>query len=214
MKEWLYNQRLLLVHWTSQEVSRTVDTTRPSLLMRIRDRADADAWHAFDEIYRPMLYRFATACRLDHADAEDVSQHCLTAIANRISDFAYDPKKGKFKGWLRTMVNNRVRNLMRDRKDRPGKTDDFERNQQREPQPDEVFDKIWMEEHLWHCLRELKGEVDESTYKAFQLYVLEQKPIEEVCAGLSMTPNNVYTIKWRMTEKVGAKMKDLLDDDE
>ncbi len=112
------------------------------------------------------------------------------------------------------MVNNRVRNLMRDRKDRPAKTDDFDRNQQREPQPDEVFDTIWMEEHLWHCLRELKDEVDESTYKAFQFYVLEQRSIEDVCAELRMKPNNVYTIKWRMTEKVGAKMKELLDGDE
>jgi RNA polymerase sigma-70 factor (ECF subfamily) len=46
-----------------------VDTTRPSLLLRIRDLSDKAAWRAFDEIYRPMVFRFALASGLSHADS-------------------------------------------------------------------------------------------------------------------------------------------------
>ena len=135
-----------------------------------------------------------------------------STVSDRIAEFSYDPKKGRFKGWLRTLVNNRVRNLWRDRREQQAGTADFQRDQQREPSPDEVFDKIWMEEHIAHCLRLLKGEVDETTFKVFQHYVMDQWPLEKVCTEFKVKPNNVYTIKWRMTERVAAKMKELVDD--
>ena len=188
-----------------------MDTTRPSLLLRIRDRSDRSAWETFDALYRPMLQRFARARGLSAADAEETAQQCLASIADRIAEFSYDPQKGRFKGWLCTLVNNRVRNLLRDRREQQGETADFEATPQREPTPDEAFDRIWMEEHLWHCLRELRGEVEETTFLAFQSYVIEQRPIEQVCEELKLTSNNVYTIKWRLTERVAAKMRELLD---
>ncbi len=188
-----------------------MDTTRPSLLLRIRDRGDTGAWRTFDAIYRPMLYRFARAYGLAHDDAEEVAQHCLTVISDRIGEFSYDPKKGRFKGWLRTLANNRVRNLLRDRKEQQAGTGVFQKVQKCETPPEEVFDEIWLEEHLWHCLRELQGEVKESTYMAFQYYVIDEWPIEKVCAELNMKPSNVYTIKWRLTERVATRMKELMD---
>ena len=188
-----------------------MDTTRPSLLLRIRDRSDDDAWRTFDAIYRPMLYRFAKSNTLSDADADDITQQCLAVISEKMAEFAYDRGEGKFKSWLRTMVNNRVRNLWRDRRERQADTGAFRNLEQPGPPPDEEFDRIWMQEHLWHCLRELQNEVEQPTYLAFQHYVVEQWPIERVCRELNMTPNNVYTIKWRLTEKVAAKMKTLVD---
>jgi RNA polymerase sigma-70 factor (ECF subfamily) len=191
-----------------------VDTTRPSLLLRIRDRSDTDAWRTFDAIYRPMLQRFARARGLDQDAAEDVTQQCLAAIYDHIGEFNYDPSKGRFKSWLRTLVNNRVRDLLRVQRDRQGDTGAFRQAQQREDSPEDVFEQIWMEEHLGHCLRELRCEVEETTFKAFWDYVMEEQPIEHVCAALNLKPNNVYTIKWRLTERIAAKMKELVDDTE
>ncbi len=189
-----------------------METTRPSLLLRIRDHTDSAAWRAFDAVYRPMLYRFARASGLGHDDAEDTAQQCLVGVSEHIGEFAYDPQRGRFKSWLRTLVNNRVRNLLRARRERQGQSGDFQAAQQCEPAPEEAFDKIWMEGHLWHCLREIRAEVEEATFLAFQYYVIEQRPLETVCAALNLTPNNVYTIKWRLTERVAAKMKELLGD--
>lgn len=191
-----------------------METTRPSLLLRIRDRSDTDAWRAFDAIYRPMLHRFALSQGLTRDDAEDVRQECLAAIYDRIGDFAYDPARGRFKGWLKTMVNNRVRNLRRHRAEAQAGTADLQRPQHREPAPEEAFDRIWAQEHLWHCLRAVREEVGEKTYAAFERYVIERRPIDEICRALGLTANNVYTIKWRLTEKVAARMKALLGDED
>lgn len=191
-----------------------MDTTRPSLLLRIRDPSDGAAWRTFDAIYRPMLCRFARARGLTHEDAEDVAQQCLGAIADKIAEFDYDPGKGRFKGWLRTLVNNRVRNLLRARQAKPTAGGDAVQQADTQPDaasPDEIFEQLWLQEHLWHCLRELRTEVEEKTYQAYEAYVIDERPLSRVCEEFGLTPNNVYTLKWRLTQRVAAKMKELLD---
>jgi RNA polymerase sigma-70 factor (ECF subfamily) len=190
-----------------------MQTTRASLLVRIKDRRNSAAWGEFDAIYRPMLHRFAMSRGLDDAAAEDVVQQCMTAIQEHIEGFDYDPTKGRFKGWLRTLVNNRVRNWARDRHERPAESQDFKRDQAREPSPEEAFDNLWMEEHLRHALRLVRDEVDQTTFKAFQHYVMEEQPAEKVCEELKVTANQLYKIKWRLTQQLGEKMKELLGEE-
>lgn len=187
-----------------------LDTTRASLLLRVRNHDDASAWSEFDSLYRPMLRRFAAAFGLDPAGADEVAQDCMAQIAQHIQQFEYDPTKGRFKGWLRTVLNNAVRKRLRDRHEFEAETHHFDGAASPEPAPDDVFEDLWMTEHLRFCLKQLRREVEESSYQAFQMHVLEQHSVEEVCKQLSMTPNQLYKIKWRVTQRIGEKMKELL----
>jgi len=191
-----------------------MDTTRVSLLMRIKDRRNDRAWSDFDAIYRPMLHRFAAAQGLDGVDAEDVVQHCMAAVQKHIEQFDYDPDKGRFRGWLRTVVNNHVRNLLKKRRDPIAVTQELEQLQDREPLPEVVFDRLWMEEHLRHCLRKVRTEVDENIFLAFQHYVIDEWPVERVCHAMKMDRNQVYKIKWRITQKLQERLRRLLDGEE
>lgn len=190
-----------------------MDTTHASLLIRIRTPSDRVAWREFDEIYRPMLYRFAVACGVKHADAEDIVQGCLEAASRHIQSFDYDPTKGRFRGWLKTLVNNRVRTLFRDRHDVNADTQAFNRPESREASPEEVFDRIWRQEHLRHCLARVKSEVEPATYKAFEALVLDERPVEEVCAEMKMTSNQVYLIRHRLSNKIRKHMEAILGPD-
>lgn len=49
-----------------------------SLILRVHDRADQQAWCEFVEIYQPVIYRLARYKGLQHADAEDVVQQVLS----------------------------------------------------------------------------------------------------------------------------------------
>ena len=51
--------------------------TRASLIVRLKDRADEEAWCEFVEVYRPLIYRLACRKGLQHADAEDLAQQVL-----------------------------------------------------------------------------------------------------------------------------------------
>jgi len=190
-----------------------VETTRPSLLLRLRDRGDREAWSTFDVLYRPLLYRYARQRGLGHDDAEDVTQACLESISDHIGRFDYDPRLGRFKAWLRTLVNNRVRNQFRRKRERPVDPAALPAEPEDDATPDQAFEQVWLQEHLWHCLADLKRTVDPTTFAAFVAYVIEEQPAEEVCGRFNLQPNNLYTIKWRLTQKVAERMRELTDDD-
>lgn len=192
-----------------------MDTTRVSLLLRIKNRDDGVAWREFDAIYRPMLRKFALAYGADATEADDVVQHCMAAIHKHIDRFEYDPSKGRFKGWLKTLVNNRIRNLIRKRKERIAMTGDFAAAAAAESQdPEAVFEKIWMDEHLTHALRLVRREVEEKTFNAFVDYVIKERPVEEICAEHGLNANQVHKSKYRLTKKLAEKMAALTGETE
>src|SRR5690349_2700973 len=86
--------------------------TRPSLLVRICDVGDSQAWSQFVDLYAPLIYGFARKHGLQDADAADVTQDVLRVVAKTIQRLAYDPQRGSFRGWLFTVVRNKLRNFL------------------------------------------------------------------------------------------------------
>ncbi len=191
-----------------------MDTTRPSLLLRIKDRGDQGAWREFDAIYRPLLQRIALARGLGENEAEDIAQQCMATINRHIERFDYDPRRGRFKSWLATMVNNRIRNALRDRHEVGARTKDFADLSDHCSSPEEVFDKLWRQEHLRHCLHLIRSEVQTATFEIFIAHVVEGNSTAQVCAAFDVTADQVHAIKSRMTRRVRQRMADLLGGEE
>ena len=94
--------------------------TPASLLNRLREAApDGSAWRQFDAIYRPLLTRWLHRYSLQPHDADDVVQEILQSAASELTHFHYDPARGHFRGWLRQVMVNRLREFWR-REARPG----------------------------------------------------------------------------------------------
>ena len=74
--------------------------TRASLLVKIRESSNADAWNQFIEIYGPIVFNFAKRLGAQEADAADIVQEVLKEVATSIGRFQYDPAVGKFRSWL------------------------------------------------------------------------------------------------------------------
>src|SRR2546421_1421921 len=87
-------------------------TTRLSLLIRIRDAQDHQAWAQFVEVYAPLVYGFARKHGLQDADAADLTQEVLHAVSSAVGRLDYDPRRGSFRGWLFTVVRHRLRNAL------------------------------------------------------------------------------------------------------
>src|SRR2546430_17610403 len=82
--------------------------TRASLLVRLRDPRDGRAWSEFVDLYAPLVYRFGCKQGLQDADAADLSQEALRAVAGAIGRLDYDPERGSVRGWLFTIGPNRL----------------------------------------------------------------------------------------------------------
>ena len=86
--------------------------TRASLLVRLRDHRDADAWRQFVGLYGPMVFRFARKRGLQEADAADFTQTVFQAVAGAIPEFDYDPRQGRFRGWLFAVVRRQLQKFL------------------------------------------------------------------------------------------------------
>ena len=60
--------------------------TSESLILRVKDPANATAWSAFLAIYRPVIYRLARSRGLQDADAEDLAQQVLVSISRTVQN--------------------------------------------------------------------------------------------------------------------------------
>jgi len=87
--------------------------TRRSLLSRLRNLDDQESWRAFFDLYWQMLYRVARRAGLGEADAEDVVQETVVAVARQMPRYQYDTARGTFKGWLFRIVGRRVTDHLR-----------------------------------------------------------------------------------------------------
>ncbi len=87
-------------------------TTPPSLLDRLRQAPERQAWGRFVEMYTPLLFCWAARVGLTGHDAADLVQDVFTTLVEQLPEFRYDPQKS-FRAWLKTVLLNRWRKHQR-----------------------------------------------------------------------------------------------------
>src|SRR5437016_1883156 len=92
--------------------------TPASLLERLRQPSETEAWTRFVKLYTPFIYSWARGTGLQPADSLDLVQDVLTALIEALPDFSYDRHKS-FRAWLRTVTLNRWRDRCRRLATRP-----------------------------------------------------------------------------------------------
>src|SRR5437764_11313634 len=148
-------------------------TTRPSLLVRLRDAQDEWAWSQFVEIYAPLVYGFARKHGLQDADAADITQDVLRTVSVAAKKLDYDPERGSFRGWLFTVLRHRLHDFWAVQgRQCPGSGDtDANRRLQELPAPEEDPEALWEQEYERQLFTWAAGQVrknfQDSTWQAF-----------------------------------------------
>src|SRR5690242_1250894 len=82
--------------------------TRQSLLSRLRDVQDQEGWREFFDCYWRLIYNVARKSGLGDTEAQDVVQSTFIYLSRRMPKFRYEPARGSFKSWLRTVTRSRI----------------------------------------------------------------------------------------------------------
>jgi RNA polymerase sigma-70 factor (ECF subfamily) len=189
-----------------------VSPTSPSLLFRLREApADADAWKQFDDIYRPLLSGWLRRYSLQAHDAADLVQEILETVCRELPHFHYDPARGRFRGWLRQIMVNRLREFWRARKrDRAFVEPVVEELQD----PDSELSRRWDREHDRHVLQALLARIEPdfevTTRQAFQRLLAGEEP-KAVAAALGLSVNAVFLARSRILKRLREAARDLTD---
>jgi RNA polymerase sigma-70 factor (ECF subfamily) len=187
--------------------------TRPSLLVRLRDPRDGTAWAQFVEVYAPLIYGFARKHGLQDADAADLTQEVLQAVAGAVGRLDYDPRRGSFHGWLFTVVRNRLRNFLRGRAAWAGDATEALDPLHEPPAPEPDADALWREEYerrlfAW-AAEQVRSEVEESTWRAFWLTGVEGRGAKAAAGELGLTVAAVYMAKSRVLARIKEHIRQL-----
>lgn len=187
-----------------------MDATRRTLLARVKDRDDSRAWEEFAGLYRSLLQRYAGVRGLSGSEAEDAAETCMAALGDHVSSLDYDPDGIGFKHWVAALARRCVQNATRERARTSEVATSPETQPPAEPEPDEEFERIWNDEHLRHCLEQLRIEVEFKTFEAFRCLALDGWPVDRVCERYDLTPQYVYAMKSRLTQRLRRLMQSLL----
>ena len=90
-------------------------TTNPTLLNRLGDWRDHEAWVDFVTRYDPVIRSASSRYRLDAETTEELCQRVWIDLARRMRSFRYDPGM-TFRGWLRRLCQSRAIDLLRKKK--------------------------------------------------------------------------------------------------
>ena len=190
-------------------------TTKNSLIFRIRDGNDRDAWSDFVEIYGPLVYRYGRRRGLQDADAADLSQAVLTEVSHCIDRFDYDPVLGRFRNWLMVIARYKFSALMRDRAKQIGRLEDSSQDHLDQQSSTDEFAHLWETEYQNHLFRWaanlVRNEVENKTWQAFWLTAVDSKTPSEVAKELGIKIGTVYVSKSRVILRIRQKISEIDD---
>jgi RNA polymerase sigma factor (sigma-70 family) len=191
--------------------------TRASLLVRLRDGGDSDAWRQFLRLYAPVVYGFARKRGLQDADAADLMQDVLRSVVSAAPRLDYDPRRGSFRGWLFTVTRNKVFNFLSSRRrhiDGSGDSDIYQRLQE-EPAPAEG-DSTWEREYERQltalAMERVRPEFQETTWRAFWMTAVEAASAREAGVALNLSPGAVYVAKSRVLARLKDEVRRLQEE--
>jgi RNA polymerase sigma-70 factor (ECF subfamily) len=180
-------------------------------LLRLRDAHNAEAWEQFVDIYTPLVHGFCRRRGLQEADAADVAQEAMTAVAQAIRKFEYDPRKGKFRNWLLTVVRSKFNNFVAHQRRQPEPVGASTLELQLEQATGAPDTSGWEDDYyrrilLWAAER-IRGEFSESTWQAFWRTGVEARDGKEVADALGLTIGAVYAAKCRVIARLREEVR-------
>lgn len=181
--------------------------TRPSLMLRLREPQDQQAWAEFVSIYEPLVFRMLRQRGLQDADAADLTQQVILAVNQALDRWRPDGNPASFRRWLFSIARRlALRFLDRSQPKRGVGGTDMLKLLENLPEPQHrtvaLFDDECRNEVFRWAADQARGEFRESTWNAFWRTCVLNEPITQVADQLGMTTGNVYVARSRVIARL------------
>lgn len=188
-------------------------STRVSLLLRIRDPQDREAWEEFSSLYRPIVMQMARGRGMQTADAEDLAQQVLVAISGAIERFEPDSDKARFRTWLAIIARRAIVNaLTRCKADRAiGGSDVMSllNEQPASTTETQTLSLDYRRQIFVTAANKIHDEFQDKTWAAFWKTVVDGLAVDEVAKQLDCSRGNIYTARSRVMSRLREVVQEL-----
>jgi len=192
----------------SQSQSRLA--TRSSMIRDLKEFSP-ERWNNFVLVYTPLLKFWIRKKNVPSSAEDDVLQESLHKIYKGIGNFERDPAKGKFRGWLRTIVERRAadyfRSLPQDQ-GAPQEVLDALVNRDQKDADEIEGEQQALEEVKARALELVRESTAEKTWQMFWMCTVEEIPTSEIAKQFDVTTAAVRVAKQRVLKRLRDLMVD------
>ncbi len=181
--------------------------TTTILLQQLCNSEDI-AWQRLTDRFREPMLHFASRQGLTQEQAEDAVQDALLRFVQGYRDGQYDRSRGRLGAWLFTLMYQSIRSHRRDGVRAPIQAPKLtNRTTFFSALPDEEeartdWELEWDRHTIGACMTQLRGEVNPTHFRAFELMTLRQVPANEVADQLGMSRDAVYQARYRILKRL------------
>ena len=184
-----------------------MDPTRSTLLMRVRDPADTEAWGEFVALYEPLLTAYLRHQGLGPEDTRDVVQEVFARLVKSLPDFELERRRGRFRTWLWQVCRSALVDWARRRRRQARAEDAWLRRLSESPaESQDDLDSRWETLHrrrvLAFALERVRARSRPTTWACFERHLLQGRPSAEVAGELGLSANAVDINCSRILDRV------------
>lgn len=193
-----------------------MENTSLSLLNRLCESPESETWDRLVELYAPLLKAWLRKYDVQASDADDLVQEVLVAVSKGLGKFKHEGHVGAFRGWLKAILVNRLRNFWRarDRHPQAGLRSDIDEQLTQLGDPASELSQIWNREHDQYVLRQLlmlaEPHFAPTTWKAFCRVAFDGERADVVAKELEITLNAVFIAKSRVLSRLRQEAEGLV----
>lgn len=193
----------------------SLSSTRHSLILRLSDTQDVQAWDQFVSIYEPLVYRMARSKGFQDSDAREIVQEVLLTVARVVERWEPDPEKGRFRDWLFCIARNFMIGYLTRRKYQPLGTGDSATikllNDQPVPSDESLaeFNLEYRREVFRIAAEKVRDQVAANTWQAFWMTSIEGRSTTDVAQQLGMKDGAVHVARSRVRRRLRDLVQNL-----
>lgn len=187
--------------------------TRHTLLDRIRDPQDSEAWKDFIDFYKNYIYFIIRSMGIKPQDADDILQQVSLKLWKNLPTHLHDPQKGKFRAWVSTITKNTVLSYIKKQETQARKLDQAGQKEEltylntiKLPEINKIAQQEWEVFITNTALENLVERFTPQAIEAFKMHI-EGVPADQSAAELEVSRDSVYKyisrVKVRFIEEIG-----------
>jgi RNA polymerase sigma-70 factor (ECF subfamily) len=187
-------------------------STNASLLGRLGNLEDSNAWAEFQARYGPRLMAWSLKHGLQQADAEDLAQDVMRRLVRRMPTFQYQPGRN-FSGYLKTIWDNVLNDFFTERARKAQGSGDSGVLEQLHKLPGgdltRELEDLFSKEELEEAMERAKPLCSPRDWAIFMSSAFEGRSGTDIAREYGLTLANVGMIIGRVRKKIAAQL-DLL----
>lgn len=196
--------------------------TSLSLLQQLHSD-DQQAWDRLIKLYSPLIYHWCRRDGLREEASSDVLQEVFISVSKAIREFRRDRPGDSFRGWLRVIARNKIRDhqraLVKQQAARGGSTalgqllqipDEAVVSPGEAPAIETGADDEEKSLLYRRALELLRDAFEEKTWKAFWRSAVDGLTSTAVAEELGMTSGAVRQAKYKVMRRLHSELGDLL----